>query len=92
MQMVVLVCESVRRLKTEAVSSPMDYQIDTALYSTELSGLEFFWNVLESLVFSERFRDLSGFNPVTWITIILYIPKAFRTQVIVVHKEAFYES
>lgn len=45
MQMVVHVCESVRRLKTETVSGPMHCQIGTALYrnlNSELSGLEFF--------------------------------------------------
>jgi len=44
MQMVVHACKSVRRLKTETVSSPMDHQISAALYSnlnSELSGLEF---------------------------------------------------
>ena len=45
MQMIVYVGESVRRLKTETVSSPMQYKIGTVLYSnlnSELSGLEFF--------------------------------------------------
>ena len=45
MQMIVYVGESVRRLKTETVSSPMQYKIGTVLYSnlnSQLSGLEFF--------------------------------------------------
>jgi hypothetical protein len=45
MQMVVYVCVSVRRLKSETVSIPMQYKIGTALYSnlnSESSGLEFF--------------------------------------------------
>jgi hypothetical protein len=46
MQMVVYVCESVRKLKTETVSSPMQYKTGTALYgnlNSEFSGLEFFF-------------------------------------------------
>jgi hypothetical protein len=45
MQIIVYVCESVRSLKKEKVSSPMQYKIGTTLYSnlnSELSGLEFF--------------------------------------------------
>jgi len=45
MKMIVYVCESVMRLKTETVSSPMQYKIGSAFYSnlnSKLSGLEFF--------------------------------------------------